>query len=209
MNYFKLKLDPNPIRNTVNLQYNNGDFWHVYVNVTDVLHDQILEKFNSLDLVPNSVVIFSSPTKVRKQGYLHKDLIWKNNKWQAVPCAANWELRSVRTCIQWYDTTGCVEHWPDKNFDETEYPLNYLNGALYTVPGHHDLNAPSRPDNSMLLQETTIDYMTPILFRTDRAHSISYESNVQDRFMCSVRFENIDSWEHGVKKFESVICKDN
>ena len=210
MNYFRLNLDINPIRDTFNLEHNNGDFWHVYVKVTDVLNDWVLEKFNSLGLIPNSVVIFSSPENQRKQGFLHKDLIWKANKWQTVPCAVNWELRPVRTRIQWYDTTQCKEYWPDKNFYEIDYPLNYLNGIGYSTPDCHNVFAPpGMPDKSVLLQETVVDYVTPILFRTDHAHCITYESDVQDRFMCSVRFENIDSWEHAIEKFDSVIYKEN
>jgi len=205
MNCYKLNLDTNPIKPSFKLEHNKGDFWHVYPNVTDVLNEVIIKKFNDLTVVPNYVVIFSSPESSREEGFLHKDLVWKDNSWQTVPCAINWELRPVITKIKWYDTSKCTEYWPDKNFDDTEYPLNFLNGISYTSKiCHESLPLTGIPDEAILLQESIIDDMQPVLFRTDIAHLITYKSKIKDRFMCSVRFNNIESWEQAVEKFGNI-----
>lgn len=194
MHYAKLNLGINPVRYNFELEINEGkDFWHCYPNVQSVLDDWVLEKFEELELDPCLIVIFASPLIERTHGYLHKDLIWKDERWQTVPCSVNWELSPVATNIKWYDTSKCKEFWP--NTDEIVYPYNYLNAVDFG----------NQSSCMSLLEETIIDFASPILFRTDVAHILTYKSQIDRRFMCSVRFNNINSWENALEKFKNLI----
>jgi hypothetical protein len=194
MNYLKLNLPKNPINNEFVLEFNGDDFWHIYTDVEKVLSKEILECFKLLDLHPAHVVIFSSKNPHRTNGLLHTDLENHLGDWKPVSCAINWELNQTISMIEWHDTSNCVEYWPTTSSLESAYPLNYLQAIRYSI-------------GSVIEEEIELDSKEfPILFRTNKAHSITYKTTDTHRFMASVRFniDQIESWEKAVSIFSKI-----
>ncbi len=201
MNYFKLNLPRVPIKSSKLNRSVNNDVWNIYTDVEDILSDNLLECFEKLKAHPSTVVMFQSRTGVREVAHVHTDLDWKNNKWVKVPCAINWELQPIETTIKWYDTANCKEFWPNVAFDQAPYPFNYLNGINYTQKE----NLGGDPEGSVLIEEAKVNSAAPILFRTDIAHGVTFQSRAPDRFVASVRFSNITSWQHAQEIFKDII----
>lgn len=200
-NWYKLNLPQKPTKDHVYLKQFSGTYsWNIYTNPLDLLSDKVQDLLMSVGARPNLIVVFEDKEQIRTLSYLHKDLTWKNDQWQTVPCAINWELQPVQTTISWFNTDACQEYWPKTNFDNTAWPRNYLNGIGYQ-PDH----TPGIPEGAVMLQKTTIDHISPILFRTDVAHAVQFKSQLPYRFMCSLRFSNIHSWDHAVEVFDKVI----
>ena len=201
MNYFKLNLPRVPIKSSKLNRSANNDLWEIYTDVEDILSNDLLARFEKLGAQPSMVVMFQAPTNVRKVPLVHTDLKWRDNNWTTVPCAINWELQPIDTTVRWYDTANCIEFWPKATFDQAPYPFNHLNAILY----NHEENVGGEPDGSVLIEEAKVNNSDPILFRTDIPHGVTFQSKAPNRFMASVRFSNINSWEHAQQVFKDII----
>ena len=153
-----------------------------------------IECFKTLDLYPKHVVIFASKNPHRKNGFLHTDLEYHQGQWKPVTCAINWELNQTTSTIEWYDTSKCTECWPLEATSEPVYPLNYLQAISYSFG--------SDVEETLVIESNEF----PILFRTNKAHSITYKTQDEHRFMASVRFgiDQIESWEKAVDVFSKI-----
>jgi hypothetical protein len=198
---FKLNLPKWPIKNPKLRNNIHNNLWDVYTDIDNILSDKVLEKFESLNVNPTNVVVFCTNNNIRESAYVHVDLQWKNDSWTKVPCAINWELQPISTTIKWYDTSNCKEYWPKETFEQSPYPINYLNGLSFS----DDKTKLGPPEDSILLQETTIDNSFPILFCTNTPHGVTFKSKTNDRLCVSVRFSNITSWEHAVEVFRDLF----
>jgi hypothetical protein len=185
-------------------KFSGSGLWNVYLDSLSILNEELIKILQKLGADPGMVVIFESLEQERKNAYLHKDLIWKNNNWATVPCAINWELQPTQTIIQWFNTDFCNEYWPNADFNNTTWPKKYLNGIGY-VPGDTD----GVPDNAVLVQQAEINNTSPILFRTDVAHCVNFKSQWPNRFVFSLRFNNITTWDHAVEIFQKVFVDNN
>lgn len=204
-NWYRLNFSTTPTKDRVHLKKFNGTrLWSIYTNPLDLLSYEVKNTLLTLGVEPSLMVVFEAKEQTRVVSYLHKDLTWKNNQWQTVPCAINWELQPIQTTISWFNTDACDEYWPDKNFDETRYPLNYLNGIGYKPGDEFGV-----PDGAVLLQQAEVDHTAPILFRTDVAHCVQFRSQLPYRFTCSLRFSNIDNWDYAVEIFQKLIVDSN
>jgi len=205
-NWYKLKLPPVPTKSNVDLRKFSGTgLWNIYTNPLSILNDELVKNLQELGAEPDIIVVFESIEQQRTNFFVHKDLTWKQNRWKTVPCAINWELQPVSTTVSWFDTSNCKEYWPEADFLNTEWPRNFLNSVSYS---DNILNF-GIPNGSELIQQAAIDETTPILFRTDIAHGVEFKSQTLDRFMLSLRFKNISSWEHAVEIFRKVIVDSN
>ena len=75
-----------------------------------------------------------------------------------------------------------------------KYPLNYLQAISYSFG--------SDVEETLVIESNEF----PILFRTNKAHSITYKTQDDHRFMASVRFgiDQIESWEKAVDVFSKI-----
>lgn len=204
-NWYKLELPLIPLRSDVSLKNFTIPYeWNIYTNPLDLLADDVKQIFYDLNVEPVLIVIFNAMESTRTISYLHKDLTWQNNHWQTVPCAINWELQPTQTTVKWYHTDNCKEYWPKTDFNTAAWPYKYLNSIGY-MPDYQ----PGVPVDAVLLQQAEVEQTAPILFRTDVAHSVQFQSQLPYRFMCSVRFGNIHSWDHALEVFQEVIVDSN
>jgi hypothetical protein len=136
MNYYKLNLPKNPLRNTFTLKLNGDEFWHIYRDVENVLNDEVLSTLQILNLVPLQILIFGSTVKSRKTGLLHADMGWDGTKWKSVSCGINWELKDTISTIQWHDVSKhCIEVKPYIGVTpyNVPYPHNYSQAIVYNL----------------------------------------------------------------------------
>jgi hypothetical protein len=205
MNNCKLLNFPkNILRNDFKLTLNGADFWHVYQDAKNVINDDIISLFKSLNLTPNMIVLFGSVHKIRtlNQIIVHTDLYKKHDQWVKPVCSVNWELGQTDSDIHWFDTSECTEEPIDENAIK-KYPNNLFYGKTYLKNEKNTFPTGAKLLESVSLSSTSF----PILFRTDIAHGVSYKTNSVPRFMISIRFDidEIPSWEKAIDIFSEYI----
>ena len=126
MNYYKLNLPKNPLRNTFTPKLNGEEFWHIYRDVENVLNDEVLSTLQTLNLIPLQILIFGATVTNRKEGLIHTDMGWDGTQWTQDACGINWELNDTISTIQWHDLSKhCTEVKP------------YIGVTPYNVPYPH------------------------------------------------------------------------
>lgn len=199
-----LNFPKNILKNDFKLRLNGPNFWHVYEDPESVINEDIISLFNSLNLNPNMIILFSSIYKVRSldQIIVHTDLYKKNNTWVKPVCSVNWELGPTDSEICWFDTSECIEDLIDENKTK-DYPNNLFYGKTYRTNEKNSL-----PIGAKLIESVQLSFSSfPILFRTDIAHGVSYKTNSVSRFVVSVRFDidEISTWDQAIDIFSKHI----
>lgn len=197
INYRRLNLPKTPLKDTFTLNHTGSDMYYIFKNVDEVLQDDLLTFFKNINIKPNMVVICASNynTRTLENIWVHRDLYWKNNKWEKPICGINYELGNTSSKIYWFDTTKCYEIVP-KNIENIDYPFN----AISYVKRHTD----DLPIGAEIIEtvELTKDEH-PILFRTEVAHGVAYNSDISPRLMATIRFDidDIPSWNKALEIF--------
>lgn len=183
---------------------NGNDFWHVYQNIESVINDETLEFFQKLGIMPNMIIIFGSIYKIRNphEILIHTDLYRKNNQWLKPVCGINYDLGPINSDIYWFDTSECSVI-PIDDTQTKKYPNNLFYGMTY-----YKEKTDTHPKGAKLIEHVKFTSLSsPVLFRTDIAHGVSYETTVMPRFMISIRFDidDISSWQQAIDIFSKYI----
>ena len=210
MNYKHLNLPPNPIKTTFDMnsilpeliKRSGEKAGYVEYNPNEVLTAEVLQIFESVDLLPSIAIMFCVPLPRSKDlALIHSDVeSIRHTAWKKVVCSVNWELTpNVSPKFSWYETTR-KPVMPEKRCLSREdiklFGIHYENRRQFGFYPNHDTLIESVNTNTGAL-----------LVRTDIPHSIEIDDTSPEfRFAISVRFKNkMQSWDDAVELFKPLI----
>jgi hypothetical protein len=178
----------------------------VYFDVDQLIKPEILESFAVIGLKPAFLLIlhrpgwFASKVKFQENTKVHTDLTGVDGKYIKVPFAVNWQLTPGETFFSWWDTKDADEVWPAH--PPVDHTVRcYLNSILY--------NSADTFEYKKYDCTETVKFEKPMLVRTDRPHSVIYNTGDQVRLSISIRFNvaNTPDWDTAVRLFEPLTVK--
>jgi hypothetical protein len=201
-NYHRLALPTNLFKNTEFLKpkkYASG--YTVTQNYQELLSDDLLSVFQSLNLKIKCIIVFSvnDSSTSPEHRMVHSDVYFENNVWNPYTCGINWEINNTTNKIMWWDTKDAPAIPP--HIMEKYHPVfKRLAGIHYG-----DRRVQFGEGNYKKLDEVNIKNQ-PVLIRTNIPHSTVYHSETDLRVSVSIRFEeHWDTWEQAVEIFKPLI----
>jgi len=208
VNYKLLKLPNNPIKDSININEmisstdkdeSNPHRRGLQFNCNDILKPEIIQIFESYNIVAQRIVLFTLPSPRKlSNALLHADLEPIDNlQWKKVIYGVNWELNNIQSHFSWYETTREPTYPPS-------HPGNvYPNGIHYG--SRFKFGIYTEQDKLVEKVNTNIG---PLLVRTDIPHAVEVEESTSKiRVALSIRFENtVDSWDEALQLFSPLIA---
>ena len=201
--YQKLNIATNPINSdfllsTIDCEEALYNKWNIDHN--KILKKDIIEIFSGLGLVFDTVVAFVLPVpRMLSETLLHIDLVRRDDRWQRIYGAINWELTTVPTYFEWWETSK-EEIWPNnpKTFHINPHGVHYGSRFKHGIDEKTDTK----------LHEIKLTDFGPLLVRTDIPHTVRVNNQIgiQRRLAISLRFKNeFTSWEHINQTLSPII----
>lgn len=197
-----LDLPENPLKDQHAIfekhRYRPGSFRYEQEDPS-VLTDEVLDLLSKSGLEVEFVTIFrANPSYdgTSSTAQLHRDVGWRNGRWQSIPFGVNWEISGNRQSIMcWYDTGQLEEVWPgDPNLSppsiQRHTGVHYGQRAVQGIP-----------DQCVLIAQAKLDRAT--LIRADVPHTVFFSG--EDRMSISVRFRQYLEWPDAVLAFRDLI----
>lgn len=174
---------------------NTGRITTVLPNVEKYLNPELLGVFQSIGLTPMCLVAFERPSK--GLSYIHRDITYKNNQWQPLPFAINWELNTGSVNWNWYDNTGVEE-------DPLPPPYHEKNPNLLSHGVNCKLGGTKKPEGFTLLDSYQPKVNQAAMYRIDIPHQVKYTVTTNQRRNISVRFslDDVPTWQRALEIFE-------
>lgn len=216
--HYKLQLPRNPLNEEIahkilktapsdKLWYKNPH-WHTFYEpeiINEVLSKELKECLHSVGLDPSLIVVFFITKEVTiERSFVHKDCTYIDGKWVSVPFGINFEINPTTvSTTTWWNTEGQKEYYDDN--EETRELRKHLMGFRF-----HENHLRSTPKYLKLdpVDEVTVEgNTTPLLFRTDVAHSVLTSTKEGVRYNVSIRFnqDKIKTFDEAVERLQPLI----
>lgn len=162
----------------------------IILDVNEYLNPELIQKCESVGIKPYFFIAFGHSNVGSSS--VHSDLSFNNSQWVDFPVAINWELTPGDTSWNWWDT----------GTDQGIYPpleqAQVLHGKAYKYRGNKD------PSGFKLLHSYSVPFNRAVLYKSDIAHQITYNSPEKYRKCISVRFslEDVPSWDRALEIFQ-------
>ena len=164
-----------------------------------VLTAEFKDALEAVGMVAESLHVFYRNTDVSlEKSYVHKDVAFVDGQWVSVPFAINIETNPTTMATSvWWDVGSTPENIDDDQ--DTRVIKRHLNGAKYHENFHR--SSPRYMQVPQLDSVTVVGNESPLLFRTDVAHSVASTSQ-GDRYNVSIRFnrELLPSYEAALER---------
>lgn len=195
----------------INKKNKRGKRSYIYVdqNFKDYLTTDITNIFQSLNIFPNTLVIFGhvNDANYKQKSLVHSDIIYQNEKWYDIPCAINWEITNTMANFYWWDVKDSKKCYPPPWSEEEYLPPMGSDYYLERVLGsgiHYKKWLNNETDDYSVLENSILNKNNPMLIRTDVPHSVEY-ANYVDRISISLRFSltQIPDWKSALEIFKN------
>lgn len=176
------------------LKLKDNTYTKIITDVDQYLNPELIHKCKSVGVTPYFFIAFGRDNCGSSS--VHRDIALENNKWADFPVAVNWELTPGTTTWTWWDTGDEPKLYPP--IDES--PL--LHGQHFKYRGNKS------PAGFKLLETYNVTSSQAVLYRSDVAHLITYNSPAKHRRCISVRFslKEIPTWERALEIFQPLFA---
>jgi hypothetical protein len=165
----------------------NHPYTKIILDVNE-LNPELIQKCETVGIKPYFFVAFGLGNSGMSS--VHSDVSYNNSQWVDFPVAINWELTPGNTVWNWWDTGTEPGINPQEEIE--------FSSRAYKFRGNKD------PSGFELLHTYNVPFNRAVLYRSDIAHQITYNSTEKYRKCISVRFSlnDVPSWERALEIFQ-------
>jgi hypothetical protein len=182
--------------------------YFIETNPEKVLHQDLLDKFNTLGIVPGYLVIFTNTYAGNVDNrYLHKDRVTVEDprtlsnlvgcSWRSVSFGINFEIYENDNVFYWHSENSLTAKSPALYTMNTPVLRAWLGGVHF-----------ENTDNIPAVCTKTVK-QKPVLIRTDVPHRTTFEihPNAPRRIGVSIRFYEPWTWEQALDIFQPIFSQ--
>jgi hypothetical protein len=193
MYYKELTLTTDPIIDFKKLIEQKTEYTYSNKNIDEFVNPKLLATLADIGLRPRFIACFGFVGQKQGTSTIHSDISYVDNSWQSVPFGINWEMTPGDMTFYWWDTHNDKEIWPDQHKPKRD------------IFGIHHGSVMNRDSSTYTCLDSFKPRLgIPFLARTDIAHQVIYNSDVDNRLAISLRFDNVDlpTWNSAIEKFK-------